>query len=58
MGLSAISARTPVSTSMVMMTMKIGIQLPVRSCIQAAAGTVRGDATSDGVGVDRPVEWR
>ena len=27
-------------------------------CIQAAAGTVRGDATSDGVGVDRPVEWR
>lgn len=27
-------------------------------CIQAAAGTVRGEATSDGVGVDRPVEWR
>lgn len=26
-------------------------------CIQAAAGTVRGDATSDGVGVDKPVEW-
>lgn len=26
-------------------------------CIQAAAGTVKGDATSDGVGVDRPVQW-
>src|SRR5579883_578748 len=26
-------------------------------CIQAAAGTVRGDATSDGVGVQRPVVW-
>lgn len=27
-------------------------------CIQAAAGTVRGDATSDGMGVDKPVAWR
>jgi uncharacterized cupin superfamily protein len=27
-------------------------------CIQAAVGTVKGDATSDGVGVDRPVHWR
>jgi mannose-6-phosphate isomerase-like protein (cupin superfamily) len=27
-------------------------------CVQAAAGTVRGDTTSDGVGVDGPVEWR
>jgi len=26
-------------------------------CIQAAAGTVKGDATSDGMGVDRPVQW-
>ena len=26
-------------------------------CIQAAAGTVRGDATSDGVGVKRPLTW-
>lgn len=26
-------------------------------CIQAAAGTVRGDATSDGAGVDAPVVW-
>ena len=27
-------------------------------CIQAAAGTVKGDATSDGMGVDKPVVWR
>jgi mannose-6-phosphate isomerase-like protein (cupin superfamily) len=26
-------------------------------CVQAAAGTVKGDATSDGAGVDRPVVW-
>jgi mannose-6-phosphate isomerase-like protein (cupin superfamily) len=26
-------------------------------CVQAAAGTVKGDATSDGMAVDRPVEW-
>jgi uncharacterized cupin superfamily protein len=26
-------------------------------CIQAAVGSVKGDATSDGIGVDRPVEW-
>jgi len=27
-------------------------------CIQAAAGSVKGDATSDGRGVDKPVVWR
>jgi mannose-6-phosphate isomerase-like protein (cupin superfamily) len=27
-------------------------------CVQAAAGTVQGNVTSDGVGVDRPVQWR
>jgi mannose-6-phosphate isomerase-like protein (cupin superfamily) len=27
-------------------------------CIQATAGTIKGDATSDGMGVDAPVVWK